>query len=122
MSVLGICAGLLLALPGAAGGTTASGALDAIPTPWRAGFARIREADLRADLGFVASDALLGRMSLEPGDDSAIEWIAAEFKKAGLEPPNICSPYPWSSTTRIPRQASSRSRAAAPPTCGARRM
>lgn len=50
------------------------------------GFDRIHEADLRADLGFLASDGLEGRMSLAPGDDASVQWIAAEFAKAGLVP------------------------------------
>jgi hypothetical protein len=57
-----------------------------VPKDWQTGFTRIRESDLRADLGFVASDATLGRLSLQPGDDATVEWIAAEFAKAGLEP------------------------------------
>jgi hypothetical protein len=50
------------------------------------GYKKITEADLRADLSFVASDALQGRMSLQPGDDVAVQWIASEFAKAGLQP------------------------------------
>jgi hypothetical protein len=50
------------------------------------GFDSIREETLRADLTFLASDALQGRMSLQPGDDVAIQWIASEFAKAGLQP------------------------------------
>jgi hypothetical protein len=50
------------------------------------GFDTIRENTLRADLTFLASDALQGRMSLQPGDDVAIQWIASEFAKAGLAP------------------------------------
>src|SRR6185295_3576727 len=45
-----------------------------------------REDTLRADLTFLASDALQGRMSLQAGDETAVEWIASEFAKAGLEP------------------------------------
>ncbi len=52
----------------------------------RAGFDAIRERDLRANLNFIAGDGLQGRMSLEPGDDAAAEWVAAEFAKAGLQP------------------------------------
>jgi hypothetical protein len=48
----------------------------------------IREETLRADLTFLASDALQGRLSLQPGDAVAIEWIASEFAKAGLKPGN----------------------------------
>ena len=51
-----------------------------------AGFNSIREDTLRADLTFLASDALQGRMSLQNGDDAAIQWIASEFAKAGLQP------------------------------------
>jgi Zn-dependent M28 family amino/carboxypeptidase len=58
------------------------------PVPQRIapGYGTIRENDLRADLTFLASDALQGRMSLQNGDQVAIEWIAAELAKAGLKP------------------------------------
>lgn len=57
-----------------------------VPAAQAPGYEHIREVDLRADLTFLASDALLGRMSLQPGDDASVEWIAAEFAKAGLKP------------------------------------
>jgi hypothetical protein len=57
-----------------------------VPSIERAGFQYLRAAALKADLYFLASDALQGRMSLQPGDDVAIQWVAAEFAKAGLEP------------------------------------
>jgi len=60
--------------------------LASIPAAQAPGYEHIREVDLRADLTFIASDALLGRMSLQPGDDASVEWIAAEFAKAGLKP------------------------------------
>lgn len=50
------------------------------------GYDRIRVSDLRADLTFLSSDALEGRMSLERGSEVAIQFIAAEFGKAGLKP------------------------------------
>ena len=50
------------------------------------GFGAIREKNLRADLTFLASDALEGRMSLQRGSEVAINFIAAEFAKAGLKP------------------------------------
>jgi hypothetical protein len=46
----------------------------------------IQAAKLRADLTFLSSDALEGRMSLERGSEVAIQWIASEFAKAGLKP------------------------------------
>jgi hypothetical protein len=52
------------------------------------GFESIKEDSLRADLTFLASDALQGRMSLQNGDEVAIAWIASEFAKAGLKPAN----------------------------------
>ena len=58
----------------------------AVPESLGAGFEAIREATLRADLTFLASDGLQGRLSLQPGDDAAIQWVAAEFAKAGLKP------------------------------------
>jgi Peptidase family M28/PA domain len=57
-----------------------------VPPSLAVGFNTVREDTLRADLTFLASDALQGRMSLQPGDDVAIQWIAAEFAKAGLQP------------------------------------
>jgi hypothetical protein len=50
------------------------------------GFDSIQASKLRADLTFLSSDALEGRMSLERGSEVAIQWIAAEFAKAGLKP------------------------------------
>ena len=57
-----------------------------VPANLATGFNSIREEILRADLTFLASDALQGRMSLQPGDAVAIQWIASEFAKAGLKP------------------------------------
>ena len=57
-----------------------------IPEAEKAGFQTLRADSLKADLTYVASDALEGRMSLAPGDAKAIGWIADAFAKAGLEP------------------------------------
>lgn len=56
-----------------------------VPDRIAPGFKTIQESALRADLAFLASDALEGRLALQPGDDAAAEWVASEFQKAGLK-------------------------------------
>jgi len=52
-----------------------------------AAFSQSISADrMRADLQFLSSDALEGRLSLRRGSEVAIQWIASEFAKAGLKP------------------------------------
>src|ERR1700744_4464329 len=63
-------------------------AQDKVAPQLATGFDSIKEDSLRADLTFLASDALQGRMSLQNGDEVAIAWIASEFAKAGLKPAN----------------------------------
>ena len=60
--------------------------VDPVPKPLAAALAAISETDLRADLTFLTADGLRGRMSLEPGDDAATAWVAAQFAHAGLQP------------------------------------
>ncbi|MCX6631778.1 MAG: M20/M25/M40 family metallo-hydrolase [Candidatus Solibacter sp.] len=48
--------------------------------------ARLRPNGLKADISFLASDALQGRATPSPGLDMAAEYIAAQFRRAGLEP------------------------------------
>ena len=50
------------------------------------GLKKIQVRDLQADLTFLASGALEGRLSLRQGSEAAIAWIASEFLKAGLAP------------------------------------
>jgi hypothetical protein len=47
----------------------------------------IKPGDLRADLSFLASDALQGRDTPSPGLEAAAEFIASRFRRAGLEAP-----------------------------------
>lgn len=47
---------------------------------------RLRPNHLKADVSFLASDALEGRATPSPGLDLAAEYIAAQFRRAGLEP------------------------------------
>jgi hypothetical protein len=66
--------------------STATFAQQPVAPRLRTGFNAIREGDLRTNLTFIAGDGLEGRMSLQPGDDAAAEWVASEFAKAGLQP------------------------------------
>jgi hypothetical protein len=74
----------------AASAAPATGNVPAIERP---GFQYLRAADLKADLYFLASDALQGRMSMQPGDEAATQWVEAEFAKAGLQPAAANSSY-----------------------------
>src|SRR6266850_748907 len=46
----------------------------------------IREAELRADLFFLASDAMRGRLTDTPENTLTAEWIKARFERLGLSP------------------------------------
>ena len=78
-----VCAAAVAACVGGTGSAQMAGL---VPARERVGFERIKAADLKRDLTYIASDALKGRMSLEPGDDAAIQWVAEQFKSAGLAP------------------------------------
>ena len=56
------------------------------PARVQIGYDSIKPAGLKADLTFLSSDVMEGRMSLQRGSDIAIQWIASEFAKAGLKP------------------------------------
>jgi hypothetical protein len=47
---------------------------------------QIAANDLKADVSFLASDALEGRATPSKGLDIAAEFIASQFRRAGLEP------------------------------------
>ncbi|HEV8043114.1 MAG TPA: M28 family peptidase [Bryobacteraceae bacterium] len=47
---------------------------------------RLTPNALKADISFLASDVLQGRGTPSPGLDIAAEYIAAQFRRAGLEP------------------------------------
>jgi hypothetical protein len=66
--------------------TMAGFVLAAPPNRVATGYQSIRAVDVKADLTFLSSDELEGRLSLERGSAVAIHWIAAEFAKAGLKP------------------------------------
>lgn len=50
------------------------------------GFNSITAGEMKADLTFLSSDAMEGRLSLQKGSETAAQWVATEFKKAGLKP------------------------------------
>ena len=58
----------------------------AIPPGIRSALNSITAGNLRGDLSFLASDALEGRYTPSPGLDTAAEFIASQFRAAGLEP------------------------------------
>jgi hypothetical protein len=47
---------------------------------------RLTANDLKADISFLASDALEGRGTPSRGLEIAAEYVAAQFRRAGLEP------------------------------------
>ena len=47
---------------------------------------RLTANGLKADVSFLASDTLQGRGTPSPGLDVAAEYVAAQFRRAGLEP------------------------------------
>jgi hypothetical protein len=57
-----------------------------VPEGQTKGFATLNPAALQTSVSFLASDKLAGRMSMQPGDASAVQWIAGQFAKAGLDP------------------------------------
>src|SRR5689334_22077760 len=56
------------------------------PSRVQTGYDSIQAHRLRADLTFLSSDALEGRLTLARGSEVAIQWIASEFAAAGLKP------------------------------------
>ena len=46
----------------------------------------IRQADMKADLTFLASDRMAGRLTDTPQNAIAAEWIASRFERLGLKP------------------------------------
>lgn len=68
----------------------------------RAALDRISANSLKGHLSFIASDLLEGRGTPSRGLDIAAEYIAAQFRRAGLEPP-VNGSY-FQTTNWAPRQ------------------
>src|SRR5215467_12292221 len=63
---------------------------------------------LRADLNFLCSDVLAGRLSLDRSADVAALYIAAEFERAGLKPASetgFLQPFPLVAYDSDPRRS-----------------
>jgi len=58
----------------------------AAPARFAKSLSSITPEKLKADLTFLSSDPLEGRMSLQRGSEVAAQWVASEFAKAGLKP------------------------------------
>jgi hypothetical protein len=58
----------------------------AIPMEWRGSINRISASSLKGHVSFLASDLLEGRGTPSQGQDIATEYIAAHFRRMGLEP------------------------------------
>ena len=56
------------------------------PTPDIGTSAEITESDLRRRLFLIADDSMMGRESGSEGDYKTADYVAAEFKRLGLEP------------------------------------
>jgi hypothetical protein len=57
-----------------------------LPAAWRAAIERVSADSMRGHLSFISSDLLEGRKTPSRGLDIAAEYIAAQFRRAGLEP------------------------------------
>ena len=79
---------LLCLAPGDARAQTADGAArpPKDPAHWRAALEHVSAESMRGHLSFLSSDALEGRRTPSRGLDIAAEYIAAQFRRAGLEP------------------------------------
>jgi Zn-dependent M28 family amino/carboxypeptidase len=60
--------------------------LPPLPTATQSALNSISADSLRGNLSFLASDAMKGRFTPSPELDVAAEFIASQFRKAGLEP------------------------------------
>jgi hypothetical protein len=80
------CVLLALCLGGAAFSQQSKQQAPAVSSDVQAALDRISADSLRGHLSFIASDALEGRNTPSRGLDIAAEYIAAQFRRAGLEP------------------------------------
>ncbi|MBO0797400.1 MAG: M20/M25/M40 family metallo-hydrolase [Blastocatellia bacterium] len=84
MKKISLCIILLFSFVGQA--VSQETAKPRVPIAFRAVLARISADSLRGHLSFIASDQLEGRKTPSRGLDLAAEYIAAQFRRAALEP------------------------------------
>jgi Peptidase family M28 len=72
--------------PGKRQGKAQARSAPAIPPEIQAALDRVSADSLRGHLSFIASDLLEGRNTPSRGLEIAAEYIAAQFRRAGLEP------------------------------------
>jgi hypothetical protein len=89
------------------------------PARWRAALEQVSAESMKGHLSFLSSDALEGRATPSRGLDIAAEYIAAQFRRAGLEPAGDDGYF---QTVRWADVASTSRRAGRPPTPEAREM
>ncbi len=85
-TIVGLSAALLLALLAAMAPAPAAPRSHAVAADLPASVEAISPNSLRGHLSFIASDLLEGRDTPSRGLDIAAEYIAAQFRRAGLEP------------------------------------
>ncbi|MDT5295519.1 MAG: hypothetical protein QOJ76_2399 [Acidobacteriota bacterium] len=67
-------------------GPTEQGPGQGLSPQWRAALEQVSADDMRGHLSFLSSDLLEGRKTPSRGLDIAAEYIASQFRRAGLEP------------------------------------
>lgn len=68
------------------GGAAKGAQKGGVPAKWRAALEQISADSMRGNLSFLSSDSLEGRRTPSTGLDIAAEFIASQFRRAGLEP------------------------------------
>ncbi len=111
LAALVLCASAPGAGPGFGQQRGGAAQTPAVRAEWAAALERVSADSLRGHLSFIASDLLEGRNTPSRGLDIAAEYIAAQFRRAGLEPAGEEGGYfqtaTWgeiAATSRRPRQ------------------
>src|SRR4026208_948879 len=63
------------------------------PAPLARAAATITEQDVMGRVGVIAADSMLGRATPSPGLERTAEYVASEFRRAGLSPAGDSGSY-----------------------------